>query len=95
MPTRCRVLAFDDMKDTTTHGRVRDLSLVLALALVWGYVGLNRTGIGFLLPPIVDDLHLEFWQASLLISGTSATGPLNRWAQRESRLLGSRLNFTT
>jgi phenylacetate-coenzyme A ligase PaaK-like adenylate-forming protein len=37
------------MKETTTHGRAWDLSLVLALALVWGYVGLNRTGIGFLL----------------------------------------------
>jgi MFS family permease len=67
------------MKQTTTHGRVWDLSLVLALALVWGYVGLNRTGIGFLLPPIVDDLHLEFWQASLLISGTSATHALAAW----------------
>jgi MFS family permease len=32
-----------------------ELSLVISLALVWGYVGLNRTGIGFILPPIVDD----------------------------------------
>src|SRR5262249_18638184 len=53
--------------------------LVVALALVWGYVGLNRTGIGFLLPPIVDDLGLEFWQASLFISGTSATHALAAW----------------
>src|SRR5215472_236136 len=73
------VLAFDDMNETTTHGRVWDLSLVLALALVWGYVGLNRTGIGFILPPIVDDLHLPFWQASLLIPGTSATHSLAAW----------------
>jgi predicted MFS family arabinose efflux permease len=67
------------MHGNKTHGRAWDLSLVLALALVWGYVGLNRTGIGFLLPPIVDDLHLEFWQASLLISGTSATHALAAW----------------
>jgi predicted MFS family arabinose efflux permease len=67
------------MQYSKTHGRARDLSLVFALALVWGYVGLNRTGIGFLLPPIVDDLHLEFWQASLLISGTSATHALAAW----------------
>jgi MFS family permease len=53
--------------------------LVIALALVWGYVGLNRTGIGFLLPPIVAEFHLEFWQASLFISGTSATHALAAW----------------
>ena len=67
------------MNEIKTHGVAWDLSLVLALALVWGYVGLNRTGIGFLLPPILDDLHLEFWQASLLISGTSATHALAAW----------------
>jgi MFS family permease len=67
------------MNDHHRHGPIWELSLVLALALVWGYVGLNRTGIGFLLPPIVDDLHLEFWQASLLISGTSATHALAAW----------------
>jgi MFS family permease len=67
------------MYEKKTRGRTWDLALVIALALVWGYVGLNRTGIGFLLPPIVDDLHLEFWQASLLISGTSATHALAAW----------------
>jgi MFS family permease len=61
------------------RGRAWELTLVISLALVWGYVGLNRTGIGFLLPPIVDELHLEFWQASLLISGTSATHALAAW----------------
>jgi predicted MFS family arabinose efflux permease len=70
---------FDNMKETKIRRRAWDLSLVFALALVWGYVGLNRTGIGFLLPPIVDELHLEFWQASLLISGTSATHALAAW----------------
>jgi len=65
--------------DSRRHGRVRELTLVIALALVWGYVGLNRTGIGFLLPPIVAELHLEYWQASLFISGTSATHALAAW----------------
>ena len=44
-----------------------------------GYVGLNRSGIGFLLPAIVAELRLEYWQASLFISGTSATHALAAW----------------
>src|SRR5262245_11644621 len=46
---------------------------------MWGYVAFNRVGFGYLLPPLVDELHLELWQASLLISGTAATQALSGW----------------
>jgi MFS family permease len=46
---------------------------------MWGYVGFNRVGIGYILPPVVSEFHLEFWQASLLISGTAATQALSGW----------------
>jgi MFS family permease len=67
------------MDSTHIHRGIREVALVVALALVWGYVGLNRTGVGFLLPPIVDELGLPFWQASLFISGTSFTHALAAW----------------
>jgi MFS family permease len=59
--------------------RVREVGLVVALALMFGYVALNRVGIGFILPPVVSEFHLEYWQASLLISGTAATYALSGW----------------
>lgn len=54
--------------------------LVLALlTLFWGLVGLNRLGITFLFPIIVPAFHMTNTQASLLISGTSATWAISTW----------------
>lgn len=54
------------------HSQAYEWTLVISLALVFGFVGLNRAGIAFVIPPIVQEFHLEFWQAGLLVSGTSA-----------------------
>jgi predicted MFS family arabinose efflux permease len=60
-------------------GRVYEWTLVLSLALMFGFVGLNRVGIGYVLPPIVQEFHLEFWQAGLLVSGTSLAWAVSAW----------------
>ncbi|MBV8718515.1 MAG: MFS transporter [Chloroflexi bacterium] len=53
--------------------------LVISLALMFGFVGLNRVGIGYVMPPVVQEFHLEFWQAGLLVSGTSLGWALSAW----------------
>jgi MFS family permease len=54
--------------------------VVLALLTAfWGLVGLNRLGITYLFPIIVPDFHMAYWQASLLISGTSFTWAFASW----------------
>jgi predicted MFS family arabinose efflux permease len=45
----------------------------------WGLVGLNRLGISYLFPIIVPEFHMAYWQASLLISGTSLTWAISSW----------------
>jgi MFS family permease len=61
------------------EGQAYEWTLVISLALVFGFVGLNRAGIGFVMPPIVQEFHLEFWQAGLLISGTSLMWAVSAW----------------
>ncbi|MBV9326382.1 MAG: MFS transporter [Chloroflexi bacterium] len=60
-------------------GQAYEWTLVISLALVFGFVGLNRAGIGFVMPPIVQEFHLEFWQAGLLVSGTSLAWAISAW----------------
>lgn len=60
-------------------GQTYEWTLVISLALVFGFVGLNRAGIGFVMPPIVQEFHLEFWQAGLLVSGTSLAWAISAW----------------
>lgn len=67
------------MEPTGRMTRVREIGLIVGLALMFGYVALNRIGVGFILPPVVSEFHLEYWQASLLISGTAATYALSGW----------------
>jgi len=60
-------------------GHGYEWTLVISLALLVGFVRLNRAGIGFVMPPIVQEFHLEFWQAGLLISGTSLMWAVSAW----------------
>lgn len=53
--------------------------IVALLVLLWGCVGLNRVGIGFIFPQIVPEFHMAQWQAGLLISGTSVTWAVSSW----------------
>jgi len=61
------------------EGRAYEWTLVISLALTFGFVGLNRAGIGYVLPPIVQEFKLEFWQAGLLVSGTSLAWAISAW----------------
>src|SRR5438094_138556 len=61
------------------EGQPYEWTLVISLALMFGFVGLNRAGIGYVLPPIVQEFHLEFWQAGLLVSGTSLAWAISAW----------------
>ncbi|MBV9577089.1 MAG: MFS transporter [Chloroflexi bacterium] len=67
------------MQNHTNHRPVYEWSLVILLAMMWGFVGLNRAGIGYLLPAIVPEFHLEFWMAGLLVSGTSIAWAISAW----------------
>lgn len=56
-----------------------EYSILALLVLLWGIVGLNRVGIGFIFPHIVPEFHMALWQAGLLISGTSVTWAFSSW----------------
>lgn len=57
--------------------RRAEWTTVIAMALVWGFVGLNRIGITYLFPILRPLFHLQFVQIGLLISGTSLTWALS------------------
>jgi MFS family permease len=59
--------------------RAYEFTLVALLVLLWGGVGLNRIGLGFIFPELKAEFGIENWQASLLISGTSVTWALASW----------------
>jgi len=61
------------------EGQVYEWTLVVSLALMFGFVGLNRVGIGYVMPLVVGEFHLQFWQAGLLVSGTSVGWALSAW----------------
>lgn len=56
-----------------------EIALMTLLVLFWGSVGLNRVGIGVIFPEIVPEFHMAYWQAALLVSGTSVTWALSSW----------------
>jgi MFS family permease len=56
-----------------------EFTLVALLVLFWGSVGLNRVGIGLIFPDIVPAFHMAYWQASLLVAGTSVTWAISSW----------------
>ncbi|HEU5228559.1 MAG TPA: MFS transporter, partial [Ktedonobacteraceae bacterium] len=53
--------------------RKAEWTTVIAMTLIWGFVGLNRVGISYLFPILRPLFHLQFTQVGLLISGTSIT----------------------
>src|SRR5690348_903289 len=80
-----RYVAKADLHHTGVTAMVRregpayEWMLVLSLALMFGFVSINRVGIGYVLPPIVQAFRLEFWQAGLLVSGTSLAWAISPW----------------
>ena len=62
---------------TMRLSRKAEWTAVIAMALVWGFVGLNRIGIAFLFPILQPLFHLNFTEVGLLISGTSITWALS------------------
>jgi MFS family permease len=63
-----------------SRSRAYEFVLVALLVLFWGSVGLNRVGIGVIFPDIVPEFHMAYWQASLLVAGTSVTWAISSWA---------------
>jgi MFS family permease len=63
-------MAEEASRETSTGYEILLLSLLI---LLWGSVGLNRVGIGFIFPLIVPEFHMPQWQVGLLVSGTSVT----------------------
>jgi len=53
--------------------RKTEWTTVVAMTLIWGFVGLNRVGISYLFPILRPLFHLQLTQVGLLISGTSIT----------------------
>src|SRR5581483_10146834 len=53
--------------------RKAEWATVIAMTLIWGFVGLNRVGISYLFPILRPLFHLNLTQVGLLISGTSIT----------------------
>lgn len=66
----------------SSAARPRSYEFVLLglLVLLWGGVGLNRIGLGFIFPQLKAAFGMANWQASLLISGTSVTWAVSSWA---------------
>src|SRR5579864_7968039 len=69
----------EDQRMIKRQGATYEWVLVISLALVFGFVGLNRVGIGYVMPLVVQEFHLEFWQAGLLVSGTSLGWAISAW----------------
>ena len=61
------------------HSRGYEYSIVALLLLFWGIVGLTRVGLGAIFPYIVPEFHMAYWQAGLLVSGTSITWAFSSW----------------
>jgi MFS family permease len=65
---------------SAARSRRYEFTLLTLLVLLWGSVGLNRIGLGFIFPQIRAEFGMPNWQASLLISGTSITWAVASWA---------------
>jgi MFS family permease len=59
--------------------RYYEFALVGLLVLLWGGVGLNRIGLGWVLPQIRAEFAISNLEASLLLAGTSVTWAFASW----------------
>ena len=59
--------------------RSYEFALVGLLVLLWGGVGLNRIGLGWVLPQIRAEFAISNLEASLLLAGTSVTWAFASW----------------
>ena len=57
----------------------KEYTMVACMLLLWGFIGLNRVGIAFLFPILVPLFHMSYFQAGLLISGTSVLWAVSSW----------------
>jgi len=64
---------------TVTRPRYYVVALVGLLVLLWGSVGLNRIGLGLILPNIRSEFGIDNLEASLLLAGTSVTWAFASW----------------
>jgi MFS family permease len=55
------------------------VALVGLLVLLWGSVGLNRLGLGLILPNLRSEFGIDNLQAALLVAGTSITWAFASW----------------
>jgi predicted MFS family arabinose efflux permease len=65
--------------EAQTRPRHYEAGLVVLLMLFWGCVGLNRVGIGAIIPQLLHEFGMQKWQASMLIAGTSVTWAFSSW----------------
>ena len=61
------------------HDRHYEAKIVIALMLLWGFVGFNRIGITYLFPILIKQFKMANWQVAALVSGTSITWALSSW----------------
>jgi len=47
-------------RDVAHRDQLNELTLVILLTSMWGFVGANRAGIGFVLPALLPEFQLEF-----------------------------------
>ena len=59
--------------------RYYEFALVGLLVLLWGGVGLNRIGLGWVLPQIRAEFAISNLEASLLLAATSVSWALASW----------------
>ena len=56
-----------------------EYTMVILMAILWGFIGLNRIGIAYLFPTLIPLFHMNYFEAGLLLSGTSILWAIISW----------------